>query len=144
MLFSGGMNSSNYAGYACSAFPLCSPDSSFSFFWDKATKLFLWNGWLGLKFSSSILEWIHLTHRLVTIVGSIIFFYFIFSFFLNKGRNWKFLGISLLILLLLEIFVGITNALFSVPIPISILHTTIASCITGVLAIMLAKAKYYN
>ena len=53
---------------------------------------------------------------------------------MKDGKIWKILGYSLLVLLFLEILVGITNALFYVPVPISILHSILAASITGVLA----------
>ena len=49
---------------------------------------------------------------------------------MKDGKIWKILGYSLLVLLFLEILVGITNALFYVPVPISILHSILAASIT--------------
>ena len=50
---------------------------------------------------------------------------------MKDAKIWKILGYSLSALLLLELVVGIANALLKVPIPISLLHTTLASSITG-------------
>ena len=46
---------------------------------------------------------------------------------MKDAKIWKILGYSLVALLLLELVVGIANALLKVPIPISLLHTTLAS-----------------
>ncbi len=144
MLLSGGLNSSNYAGYACSAFPLCTSNSSFSFFWDSSSVSLLWNNWQGFAFSVNILEAIHLIHRIVVVCGSILLIYFSIKCLLPKKASWAFWGYILILLILLEVLVGIINALFFVPIPVSILHTTIASSITGVLALILVKARHTN
>ena len=72
MLFTGGLNSSTYAGYACQAFPLCNVQSSFSFFWDSQISAYVFNGWKGFDLSANLLETIHLFHRFVVILGSII------------------------------------------------------------------------
>ena len=61
---------------------------------------------------------------------------------MKDAKIWKILGYSLLVLLFLEILVGITNALFYVPVPISILHSILAASITGVLAWAFSVAKY--
>lgn len=141
MLLSGGLNSSNYAGYACNAFPFCNSDSSFSFFWDSETTSLVFNGWLGFFLSSNTLELIHLAHRVVVILISLLFCYFIVKYWL-PSKKWKCLGSSLLIILFLEIVVGIINALFKVPISISALHTALASILVGLLAVSLSFAKY--
>ncbi len=146
MLFTGGLNSSNYAGYACQAFPLCNSQSSFSFFWDSQNSTFFFNGWKGFDFKVHFLEAIHLFHRLVVILGSIVLGYFSIRYWLkaegNAAKEWKILGFTLLILLFLEILVGITNALFRVPIPISILHTALSASITGILGWGFSLSKY--
>ncbi len=142
MLFTGGLNSSNYAGYVCQAFPLCNSQSSFSFFWDSQNSTFLFNAWKGFSFNANFLETIHLFHRLIVILGTIVLGYFSIYYWLKDGKIWKILGYSLLVLLFLEILVGITNALFYVPVPISILHSILAASITGVLAWAFSLAKY--
>ena len=61
---------------------------------------------------------------------------------MKDAKIWKILGYSLSALLLLELVVGIANALLKVPIPISLLHTTLASSITGILAWAFSLAKF--
>ena len=148
MLFTGGLNSSTYAGYACQAFPLCNVQSSFSFFWDSQISAYVFNGWKGFDLSANLLETIHLFHRFVVILGSIILGYYTIRYWLKDSSQlknkseWRIVSYSLLGLLFLEILVGITNALWKVPIPISILHTALAASITGILAWAFSLAKY--
>ena len=142
MLFSGGLNSSNYAGYACSAFPLCNPNSSFSFYWDRTAQAFGWNLWQGIGFSLGFLEIIHLAHRAIVLLGSVFLIYFAIRYYIPKKRAWKWCSFVLFLLIFCEILVGILNAIFFVPIPISLLHTTLASSITAVLALLLAKSRF--
>ena len=142
MLFSGGLNSSNYAGYACSAFPFCSPTSSFSFYWDRVSGNFFWNSWIGYDFMVTLLEFIHLSHRLIVVIGSIILIYFAVKKLLSGNNFFFYFGMMLILFILAEIVVGVINALYFIPIPISILHTTLASSITGILALLLIRARY--
>ena len=144
ILFSGGLNSSNYAGYACNAFPFCNSDSAFSFFWDKQQSSLIFNSLQKFKFASNYLEFIHLAHRIITILGSLFLIYFIILYWLKRNLQWKILGYSIICLLFCELGVGIINALFSVPVFISILHTTLASSIVGILAWSLSLARYQN
>ena len=140
MLLSGGLNSSNYAGYVCEAFPFCNANSSFSFF--IKNKNIFFNAWQGISLQLNLLEVIHLFHRLVVILGSFYLIYIAIFYWMKDAKIWKILGYSLSALLLLELVVGIANALLKVPIPISLLHTTLASSITGVLAWAFSLAKY--
>lgn len=142
MLLSGGLNSSNYAGYACDAFPFCNSTSSFSFFLNNNSTSLIFNGWRGVELPANRLELIHLIHRVVVILLSGFFCYFIIKYWLPKSKIWRALGFALLIILFLEMVVGIANALFKVPVTISALHTTLASTLTGILAFSLCFAKY--
>ena len=98
MLLSGGLNSSNYAGYVCEAFPFCNANSSFSFF--IKNKNIFFNAWQGISLQLNLLEVIHLFHRLVVILGSFYLIYIAIFYWMKDAKIWKILGYSLLALLL--------------------------------------------
>jgi len=131
ILISGGANSSTYSGYACQAFPLCNPGDPLSFHLQNGAvsseNIPAEAGHIIERMGKS--ELIHLLHRLVAILGGI----YLFIFALSKAKKragYYFLNF----LIIAEIAVGIINALYSVPIPISVLHSLIAASITGMLA----------
>ena len=105
-------------------------------------KNIFFNAWQGISLQLNLLEVIHLFHRLVVILGSFYLIYIAVFYWMKDAKIWKILGYSLSALLLLELVVGIANALLKVPIPISLLHTTLASSITGILAWAFSLAKY--
>jgi cytochrome c oxidase assembly protein subunit 15 len=142
MLLSGGLNSSTYAGYICNAFPLCNSESSFSFFWDSSNNSLLWNFWRGWNFSFRFLEIIHLGHRITVVLGSIVLVYFAIKHFIPSRKTWALCGYLLIALISCELILGVMNALLSVPVFVSIFHTTLASSITGVLAVLQAKSRF--
>jgi heme A synthase len=52
------------------------------------------------------------------------------------------IGLSIVALILLEICVGILNAVFHVPVPISATHTAIAATLTGLLFFAAAEGNH--
>ncbi len=127
VLFSGGYNSSTYSSYSCQGFPGCHATSSFSFgvkdINPQIPKVHnLSEDFFPLNQSTLI----HMVHRLLAItfgLGMMVF-------------AWKQQGQvrSIIILLLLtQIGVGVANALLSIPVPLSTLHTAIAATLVGLL-----------
>ena len=57
---------------------------------------------------------------------------------LRNRYGYNIIGNSIILLILLEICVGIANAVFRVPAPISALHTAIAATLTGLLFFVFA------
>ena len=137
MIISGGLNSSSYAGYACEAFPLCHSNHPFSFSVDAPQ---LPSGIIEtttLLLPQNYLEWIHMAHRTIVVLGSLILLYNAYKWISTKFTVWKVLGYSLATILCMEFTLGVLNALWRVPIPISALHTTFASILAAILVIAL-------
>ena len=132
IIISGGMNSSTYSGYACAAFPGCHEGSALSFYVgdrNEGTNYFL---------PQSRNEWIHMIHRLTAILGAIglaLGGWFV----LYKNAYWK-VALGVWVLLVLELLIGIANALYRVPVPLSLSHTAIAATLVGLLSYSFAKS----
>ena len=139
ILASGGLNSTHYAGYVCDAFPLCQASDPFTF---------SWNQQLGFTFDvhdqalilndtampTNSLEWIHLGHRFVAIFGGLAIVFLVLTRFGGmKGKQWGIIRYGLTGLIFLEFVVGVLNALWKIPVPVSTLHTAIAATITGLI-----------
>ena len=63
-------------------------------------------------------EWIHMLHRLIAIIGGLTLVIMAWIWLKNKyGYNAT--GLSIIVLILLEICVGVLNAVYRVPAPIS-------------------------
>ncbi len=135
ILISGGANSSTYSGYACNAFPGCHPGSALSFHVGEAVAS---EGYFLPKFQT---EWIHMTHRLIAIVGGLALLIMSWRLLYRK-QAYRMIGIGIWVLILGEISVGILNALYRIPAPISTAHTAIAATIVGLLSYSLAKSVH--
>lgn len=125
----GGWTSSNYAALACPDFPTCQgkwwPETDFR------EAFVLWRG-LGVNYEFGVLEHpartaIHLTHRIgaVVVAGYLFFLGFIGLRHLSGGaRNMAYV---LLLLLLTQIGLGISNVIFHLPLPVAVLHNGVAA-----------------
>ena len=147
ILASGGANSSTYSGYACEAFPGCHKDSLLSF----SITHTLTGGSVAsvpkqlegqfLPFFQN--EWIHMIHRTIAIGGG--FILIILSFIelrQSQDRGNRIAGYAMIGLIFLEMGVGIVNAIYTVPLPISTLHTAIAATLIGFLSYTFAKGLH--
>jgi len=140
IMISGGVNSSTYSGYACSAFPGCNEGSTLSFYIGEHPILenpnffpLFWN------------EQIHMFHRLLAIVGALIIAWFSWILLVkHSDAVYRRIGIGIMGLIVLEIIVGISNALFHIPIPISLIHTAIAATLFGLLTFSFARSLHDN
>ena len=149
MLLSGGINSSTYSGYVCEAFPGCHQGSWMALSWNAVDGISLVSSAIpkeaiGLFFPQHINEWIHMGHRFIVISGSFVLIYLSFFTLLKKSSQWKVSSWTLIFLITSELIVGVLNALYRVPKPISILHTALAASITGVLAYQYLMAKCFQ
>ena len=148
IITSGGYNSSTSSGKHCEAFPGCHEGSVVSFGMSGIDI----SGLSGIErdvlapappeFQGRFLpvfanELIHMLHRLIALSGGLALM--LMSWFWLKNRQgYHVHGISIIILILLEICVGILNAVLRVPVPVSTLHTAIAATLTGLLFYVLA------
>jgi cytochrome c oxidase assembly protein subunit 15 len=83
-------------------------------------------------------EWIHMLHRFIALSGGMALMIMAWVWLKNR-HGYQLIGLSIVLLILLEIGVGITNAVFRVPQPISALHTAIAATLTGILFYVFAE-----
>lgn len=114
----GGWVSSNFAGIACSDFPLCQgsllPPMDFSYTLDTS----------GLPLSVERLNAIHWMHRfgsLLTILYSIWL-----GSNIMKLNGMKLLGASILGLVAIQCALGISNVLLGLPLVVAVLHNAVA------------------
>ena len=123
----GGWVSSNYAALACADFPMCQgrwlPAMDFS-------HAFHFTRELGMTTSGTLLPHealtaMHWAHR----VGALVTFLYIggLSIALLRNRELATLGASMLGLLLVQLSLGISNVLFSLPLPVAVAHNGTAA-----------------
>ena len=148
MITSGGYNSTTSSGTHCEAFPGCH-EGSFVSFSMSGTDISALSGIEGHVLAPAPQEYqgrflpffanelIHMLHRLIALSGGLTLM--LMSWFWLKNRQgYHVHGISIIILILLEVCVGILNAVLRVPVPVSTLHTAIAATLTGLLFYVLA------
>ncbi|MBC8257614.1 MAG: COX15/CtaA family protein [SAR324 cluster bacterium] len=155
---SGGYNSTTSSGTHCEAFPGCHEESYLSFGMS-GTDISAWSGIEDHKLPQAPLdfrgrflpeyenEWIHMLHRLIAVSGAL--FLLLMSWRWLKNRHGdQITALSIILLILLEICIGIINAVLRVPAPISALHTAIAATLTGIIFFTIAgnhhKRKKYE
>lgn len=138
----GGWTSANYAAWACGTdFPKCLgqwwPASDFH------QAFVMWRGF-GVDYSHGVLDnparvAIQMTHRIVaflvfghlTVVGA--------RLLRTPGlRSW---GVLLLVLLVLQIGLGISNVMFALPLPVAVAHNAGAALLLFVLVTLLARLR---
>ncbi len=142
ILISGGKNSTTYSGYSCSAFPGChsgaplsiaipAPDGS-----PNVPEAFV-----GQFMPNHFNEWIHMLHRFFAIFGGTWLMFMAWQ--LRKGSplpGIRYVGSAILLLIPLEVSVGVVNALYRIPVPVSALHTAVAATLVGLIAYALSES----
>jgi len=138
----GGWTSANYAAWACGTdFPKCLgqwwPDTDFR------QAFVLWRGF-GVDYSGGVLDIharaaIQMTHRVVA--------FLVFGHLAGVGvrllrtpglRTW---GVTLLVLLVVQIGLGISNVVFALPLPIAVAHNAGAALLLFELVTLLARLR---
>jgi cytochrome c oxidase assembly protein subunit 15 len=122
----GGWTSTNYAALACTEFPTCYAGS----WWpemDFREAFILWRG-LGVNYEFGVLDnsaraAIHMTHRIGALITTLTLSLLIWRLTRpNLPPLLRKLGFALLLLLLLQITLGITNVLGHLPLSIAVAH----------------------
>ena len=134
----GGWTSTNYAALGCSSFPGCYSDE----FWpamDFAEGFKLWRG-LGINYEFGVLEndaraAIHMSHRIGALVTLLILGLLIWRL-MSRERNLRRAGALILILLLTQIGLGITNVLAHLPLPVAVAHNGVAALLLASLCVL--------
>ena len=143
-IFLGAWTSTNYASLACSDFPKC-----LNQWWPEGmnfTQAFTFFNLPSVNYEGGFMNFnsklaIHFLHRIGALFLSIFFlFLFIYIFFIQNKNKIKEIGVYVLILFVLQIFLGISNILFKLPLLIAVLHTLNAS----LLLISMISLAYYS
>ena len=86
-------------------------------------------------------EWVHMLHRFFAIFGGTWLMFMAWQ--LQKSSplpGIRHVGYTILLLIPLEVLIGIVNALFRIPVPVSALHTTVAATLVGLIAYALSES----
>lgn len=125
----GGWTSSNYAALACPDFPTCQgkwwPETDFR------EAFVLWRG-LGVNYEFGVLEHpartaIHLTHRIGAAVVAAYLLWLGVIAVRRSGSGVRTAAFVLLLLLLTQVSLGISNVIFHLPLPVAVLHNGVAA-----------------
>jgi|TARA_B110000503_G_scaffold142637_1_gene240114 cytochrome c oxidase assembly protein subunit 15 len=120
-IFLGGWTSANYAALACTDFPKCQtqwwPEADFETGFDFAHPI--GPNYEGGKLAVPARTAIHLSHRIGAIVASVFVLGLAWALIGVRQRGWA----SLLIgLLAVQVALGISNVVFSLPLSVAVLH----------------------
>lgn len=137
----GGWTSSNYAALACVGFPQCNglwwPEMDFM----QAINLYKKIGpnyEFGVKDAPARMA-IQMMHRMGAVVVTAYFAWLIFR--LTRNRELLPLGLSLLVLLSLQIALGIINVTYSLPLVVATLHNGVAALLVANMVMLLYKTR---
>lgn len=120
-VFLGGWTTSNYAALACPDFPKCQtqwwPEVDFVSAFDFAHPI--GPNYLGGHLDAPARTAIHMTHRIGAIAVTVVTLAFVVSLFSIGLKGWASL---ILALLTLQVGLGISNVVFSLPLTVAVLH----------------------
>ncbi|MBS83422.1 MAG: hypothetical protein CMD65_04725 [Gammaproteobacteria bacterium] len=143
-IFLGGWTSTNYASLACTDFPKCSGE-----WWPRNMDIIKAFSFINLPdinyeggvLSNDIKITIHFIHRIwalfLTFLFGILFFYI---FYIQNINYYKKIGFIIFIIFVLQIILGISNIIFSLPLMIAVFHTVNAA----ILLLSLSALLYYS
>ena len=128
----GGWTSTNYASLACTDFPKCAQEwwpSDMNF-----TEGFTIINLPDVNYETHQIDHksklaVHFTHRLGALILTFLFIgLFLYLFKIQNSIILKKIGMVVLIFFIAQVFLGISNILFSLPITIAVMHT-VNACI---------------
>lgn len=137
----GGWTSSNYAALACPDFPTCQGS-----WWPKMDfreAFVMWRG-IGPNYEFGVLDMpartaIHVMHRIGFLLVTLYLVWLAFR--LLKNRELMPWGFALLGLLTLQVSLGISNVVFSLPLPVATLHNMGAALLLMLMVALLFKTR---
>lgn len=138
-IFLGGWTSSNYAALACTDFPTCQgsflPTMDFANAFHMIRELGQTAD--GQQLSLAALTAIHWAHRL----GALITFLYLgwLAHKVMRARGLGHLGGAMMLLLVLQVSLGISNVLFSLPLPVAVAHNAVAALLLISLVVLNSK-----
>ena len=135
----GGWTSANYAALVCPDFPTCQ-----NTWWptmDFIEGFKLWHK-LGVDYEGGILAGdartaIHMTHRIGALLALVIIGSVAIRAISDRNKTITCLGVVLLIILLLQVGLGISNVLMRLPLPIAVAHNGMAAILLLTLVALL-------
>lgn len=137
----GGWVSSNYAALACTAFPACLDGDLPQMDFHHAFTIFRELGETadGQPLPGAALIAIHWLHRLGALLVTGLIASLAWQLLLHPGtRRW---GVTLLLVLILQLALGVTNVLATLPIAIAVAHTLGAALLLGTTLAVNARLK---
>jgi cytochrome c oxidase assembly protein subunit 15 len=132
----GGWVSSNYAGISCIGFPTCNgfwlPELHFS----EGFNLF---SPLGANYQGGLLDQgvrvtIHYIHRVGALV-TLVYLVFLSAFILFKSnfKNLRMIALTFCVLVFVQVFLGILNVVYLLPIEVAVAHNGVAALLLAAL-----------
>lgn len=138
-VFLGGWTSTNYAALACTDFPRCHgswwPQMNFR------DAFVLWRG-LGVNYEFGVLDTpartaIHFSHRLWAIVAAAAVAFTAWRAVAGGSRSGRRIGWCILLALVLQLTLGVTNVLRGLPLPVAVLHNGMAALLMASMVVLL-------
>jgi cytochrome c oxidase assembly protein subunit 15 len=121
----GGWTSANYAAIICSDFPSCQghmiPPLDFSGAFTISTEGV--SNYLGGHLGNDARVTIHWMHRLGALITTVYLLYLIFKMY---KAGWNKFALWILLVLITQLSLGISNVLFSLPLPVAVAHNGVA------------------
>jgi len=140
-IFLGGWTSTNYAALACTDLPTCQgawwPDMDWSHAFDFVRKLGMTVDGQAIPFQS--LTAIHMTNRLGALVVSAYFLWLAWRALRTPGLAA--VGATLLAALALQVTLGVSNVVYSLPLPVAVAHTGGAAALLAVTLLLHFRAS---
>lgn len=143
-LFLGAWTSTNYAALACPDFPFCHgqlfPPMDFS-------SAFNFSQPIGINYEGGVLDTrarttIQMMHRYWALVTAVfISLLSIFMLFTQPEKKLRGLGLFLLLILCTQVFLGISNVVWMLPLPIAVLHNGVAAVLLLAMVTLIYKLK---
>ena len=120
-IFLGAWTSANYAAFSCTDFPFCQGKifpkmdffGGFNFFQD------IGPNYLGGQIDLESRTAIHFTHRIGALIVALFLSYLAWKIYKD---NYKRVSLILMVLLLLQILLGVSNIIFQLPLLIAVAH----------------------
>jgi len=121
----GGWTSANYAAIICTDFPTCQgnlvPPLDFSGAFTVSTEGV--NNYLGGHLDNDARVTIHWMHRLGALITTIYLTFLIFQLFI---AGWKRSAMWISLVLIVQVSLGISNVVLSLPLPVAVAHNGVA------------------
>ncbi len=131
----GGWTSSNYAALACPDLPTCHGE-----WWPAADFIQGFNffqhvgpNYLGGLLDNHARTAIHLVHRLGAVIVTLILLALVTGLWLTRLPHARFMGAVVLMVLGLQVFLGVSNVHWALPLPIAVAHNAVGALLLLVL-----------